>query len=268
MLALINFGTFMQIMYNNNNIMKTKLFTFLFAITIITSVSLADPVQIGNLSYTLDSEAMTAIVQAGSGHTTSGHITIPSTITYNGKDYQVTSIKINGFLGNSDIQSVTIPGSITKIARGAFEGCSKLNSVILSNGIRIIDESAFNRCGSLNTITLPSSITSTRIGAFANCTGLTSVICEAVSPPLTGSNLFMNVNCSRIPLYVPAESVDAYKAAEKWKEFNPILPIQDSPTDIENTTDANNNATKVLRDGQIYILRGEKIYTTTGMEMK
>ena len=35
--------------------------------------------------------------------------------------------------------------------------------------------------------------------------------------------VFYGVDCSKIPLYVPASSVNSYKTASQWKEFNPIL---------------------------------------------
>jgi len=70
---------------------------------------------------------------------------------------------------------------------------------------------------------------------------LTSVTCFANTPPEMGFwenhdsyNVFYNVNCGTIPLYVPANSVDAYKAANQWKDFNPISPI--SAKDAETNT--------------------------------
>ena len=54
---------------------------------------------------------------------------------------------------------------------------------------------------------------------------MTSITCQAVTPPTCKStNAFINVNKS-IPLYVPAESVEAYKEAYAWKEFTNILAI-------------------------------------------
>jgi len=51
--------------------------------------------------------------------------------------------------------------------------------------------------------------------AFFGCSGLTSITCEASTPPNCSYNynpIFYNVNKS-IPVYVPANSVDAYKKA-------------------------------------------------------
>ena len=35
-------------------------------------------------------------------------------------------------------------------------------------------------------------------------------------------------DCTNCTLYVPAESIELYKAAEGWKEFGNILPIDES----------------------------------------
>ena len=43
----------------------------------------------------------------------SGAVTIPETVTYNGKIYPVTSIGVAAFCYCSGLTSVTIPGSVT-----------------------------------------------------------------------------------------------------------------------------------------------------------
>ena len=68
------------------------------------------------------------------------------------------------------------------------------------------------------------SITSIGQNAFSNCSGLTSITCEATTPPACGEYVFLEVN-KTIPLYVPAESVELYKAADVWKEFTNIQGI-------------------------------------------
>jgi hypothetical protein len=56
--------------------------------------------------------------------------------------------------------------------------------------------------------------------AFGNCTSLTSVYCKATTPPTRGYN-----ECSYgsepigCKIYVPRNSVKAYKSAEYWKRY-------------------------------------------------
>jgi uncharacterized protein YbaA (DUF1428 family) len=68
-------------------------------------------------------------------------------------------------------------------------------------------------------------VTSIDAEAFRNCSGLKSVTCLAPNVPHTGSNLFYNVSKSTATLYVPKASVDAYKAANQWKDFGKIVPL-------------------------------------------
>ena len=80
-------------------------------------------------------------------------------------------------------------------------------------------------------------------------------------------DVFYEVDCSNIPLYVPAESINAYKAAEQWKEFNPIQAIQDSEG-IDDIIGDKTKRAKFIQNGQIFILRGDKTYTLQGQEVK
>ena len=77
---------------------------------------------------------------------------------------------------------------------------------------------AFQNCTSLTSITIPNSVTSIGDSAFSYCHGLTSVTIESTTPPtLGGTDAFINAN--NCPIYVPAESVDAYKTATNWSEL-------------------------------------------------
>ena len=51
--------------------------------------------------------------------------------------------------------------------------------------------------------------------AFQDCSRLTSFTCLATNPPSLGSNVFNGMNGT---IFVPAASVEAYKAADGWKD--------------------------------------------------
>ena len=53
----------------------------------------------------------------------SGEVTIPSSVTYDGTTYSVTSIGDFAFDYCSSLTSVTIPNSVTSIGDGAFQYC-------------------------------------------------------------------------------------------------------------------------------------------------
>lgn len=116
-----------------------------------------------------------------------------------------------------DITSLTIPDGTTKIGGHAFEECSNLTDVIIGNGVTSIGTYVFAYCKKLTSITIPNRITNIGNSSFNNCSSLTSVTIKATTPPTLGSNVFGNTN--NCPIYVPAESVDAYKAATNWSAY-------------------------------------------------
>ena len=109
-----------------------KLFVFLFSLilSVVFSTS-ASAVKIDGIYYMVFSNE-TAEVSYGA-EKYSGEVIIPSSITYEGKEYTVTSIGNEAFSQCSGLTSVTIPNSVTLIGDSAFEGCTGLPSVSIPN---------------------------------------------------------------------------------------------------------------------------------------
>ena len=74
-------------------------------------------------------------VQNLNSNTYSGDIVIPSTVTYGGKTYNVTSIGESAFYGCRNITSISIPASITSIGGYAFYVCTNLRRIKFINGL-------------------------------------------------------------------------------------------------------------------------------------
>ena len=104
---------------------------------------------------------------------------IPSTVTYNGTTYSVTSIGSSAFSGCSGLTSVTIPNSVTSIGYEAFEYCSGLTSVTIPNSVTSIGGYAFYGCRGLTSVTIPNSVTSIGFYAFSRCSGLETIKVES-----------------------------------------------------------------------------------------
>ena len=105
----------------------------------------------------------------------SGDVAIPSTVTYNGTTYSVTSIGEQAFGNCWGLTSVTIGNSVTSIGERAFRNCSGLTSVTIGNSVTYIGGGAFDGCSGLTSVTIPNSVTSIGNLAFRGCSGLTSV---------------------------------------------------------------------------------------------
>lgn len=127
-----------------------------------------------------------------------------------------TKFLLQTFFQCANLTSFDIPNGVIQIA-GAFESCSSLTSVTIPNSVTSIDSSVFQGCISLTSITIPNSVTSIGEYAFFYCNSLTSVTIEAPTPPTLGINAFEDTN--DCPIYVPAESVETYKAASGWSSY-------------------------------------------------
>lgn len=130
----------------------------------------------------------------------------------------VTSIGNSTFRDCTRLTSVAIPNCVTSIGSQAFASCSRLTSVTIPNNVTSIDDSAFQYCSGLMSATIGSGVTSIGKKVFQYCSKLTSITINATTPPaLSNSNSFDSTN--NCPIYVPAASVDAYKAAANWSTY-------------------------------------------------
>ncbi|MBP3789465.1 MAG: leucine-rich repeat protein, partial [Prevotella sp.] len=105
-----------------------------------------------------------------------------------------------------------------------YNNNSDISAIQVSDGVTHIGSYAFYGSNALSA-TLGADVASIGDRAFYNCQDLTSITCQATGVPTTGSELFRNVPQSNIVLYVPAASVEAYKAASWCSEFSRTLPI-------------------------------------------
>jgi len=159
--------------------MKHKTFSFLLALlmSMVASVASAHDFVVDGIYYKITSstEPNTVSVTCRGGYYNSydneyiGSVTIPESVTYNGKTYSVTSIGYDAFWGCSWLTSVVIPNSVTSIGGEAFYGCSGLTSVTIPNSVTSIGYQAFYNCSGLTSIEIPNSVTSIGDDAFGGC---------------------------------------------------------------------------------------------------
>ena len=124
----------------------------------------------------------------------------------------VTSIGESAFFQCMRLTSVTIGNSLTRIGKRAFDTCTALLSVEFPNSLTNIEESAFGNCFVLTSITIPNSVTSIGNNAFVNCVNLKSFTFKGSTPPELAINSIFTTGI-KIPVYVPANSIEVYKDA-------------------------------------------------------
>ena len=164
--------------------MKTKLQKLLIAIAglLISANAFAFPPDFvfnGIYYEIIDSDARTVEVTfCNIGEDYENRIIIPSKVIGGGITYTVTEIGFYAF-NSSDITSVTIPNSVTKIDSEAFRNCDGLTSVTIPNSVTTIGEYAFYDCTGLTSVTIPNSVTMIGNGVFSSCSRLTSIVVES-----------------------------------------------------------------------------------------
>ena len=172
---------------------------------------------VNGIYYNLNSSSKTAEVtdNRSSDIYYFGRVNIPSSVSYDGTSYSVTSIGNQAFLYCDGLTSINIPEEITSIGENAFGNCNNIQSLYITDikkwlqisfgnsyscpltstdkdvklyvnnalvstldipeGITTIPDYAFYRCSSLTSIHIPEGVTSIGGYAFSGCSGLTSV---------------------------------------------------------------------------------------------
>ncbi|MBQ2045835.1 MAG: leucine-rich repeat domain-containing protein, partial [Muribaculaceae bacterium] len=200
----------------------TKFSRAILAIAIMLCVALptlAHDFEVGGIYYNyLDKTAKTVeVTYKGSYYTSyyneyTGSVTIPSSVTYSGTTYSVTSIGYGAFYRCSGLTSLTIGNSVTLIGWKAFEDCTVLTEVTIPNSVTLIGNNAFYGCRGLTEVNIsdlstwckidfgnydanplyyakkfklngieitdlviPNDVTEIKNYAFYNCSGLTSI---------------------------------------------------------------------------------------------
>lgn len=87
-----------------------------------------------------------------------------------------------------------------------------------------INGQAFRSCTALKEIWIPQNVKNIYAYAFLGCSALKKFVSLPTTPPVLAADVLPGSTLSYI--YVPDESVDAYKAASKWSGYaSKIFPL-------------------------------------------
>lgn len=105
----------------------------------------------------------------------------------------------------------------------------RLLTMELEEGLSVVPNSLCSGCRLLTTIIFPSTITTIGGSVVHGCNNLKNFICKPITPPALVSDLgyiYTDFN-----IYVPDESVEAYKMA--WKNYSgKIKPMSQKPENV------------------------------------
>lgn len=174
----------------------------------------------------------------------------------------VTSVG-HGVFYQSGIEEASLPEAITVIPDGMYQCCASLREFEISNTVTEIEQEAFYWCFALDKITFGENVATIGNKAFMGDKALTSVTSLNTEPPV-GAAFDSEVYENAI-LYVPNAALEAYKAADGWKEFNNIIGIGSGVDEIGQEAAFSVTAT----DGGVEIVsdKAVEIFDAAGMKV-
>lgn len=137
-------------------------------------------------------------------------VTLPNTLPH---------IFNNMFNNCYNLKNVSLPRSAYVIENSSFNSCNSLRKIDIKGNVNLIEGGSFSGDFSLTNVTIPSSVTKIGDNSFGYCTSIKFYHIKPTSPP-TISNMYVFYSIpDECPIYVPDNSIEAYKTASGWAEL-------------------------------------------------
>ncbi len=199
----------------------------------------AQKVTVDNVIYKIDKKNGTA--ELDNGKNALGHLVIPETVTFEGKEYKVTSIGKYAFcpgmsVKNENLTGIIIPNSITTIKAGAFDRCQKLREVFIPNSVTEISRTAFWNCTSLQSIVVPDNephLRSASAQVFFGCTAINSVRGNSVPYPqyVYNCNDWLDSDCPFMKYTYPKLAANGFQEPKEEPAIaQQVVPVKENNT--------------------------------------
>ena len=219
----------------------------ILVLSALTAKSATTSVTIGGLTYLVDLDASECSVTKCESSAT--EIEIPSSITYDGKTYPVTSIGEGAFKLRSSLTIVTIPASVTTIGKNAFLGATGIKSVFITDLAAWCNITFENRYASplfnsdgyegidlfLNgekvvNLNIPEGVSKIMDFAFPRCKSITSV---TIPNTVTSIGSYAFYKCTSITnIFIPNSVTSIGNEAFEYCKSLTSITIPNSVTSI------------------------------------
>jgi hypothetical protein len=147
---------------------------------------------------------------------------IPSSVSWKGKDYQVTAIGDYAFQG-CQIKTIVLPSTLTSIGYAAFE-LSQIKSVTIPASVDTISSWAFTKCPYLENIVFEGSVTIMGEHIFAGYSQAPRYYTiEVKCEPFEIMNSLGLVDLEKSVLIVPDGMKNHFLAVAGWQSFGTII---------------------------------------------
>lgn len=133
---------------------------------------------------------------------------------------RATKIGDDFFYCSSISSDINIPNGVIEIGEAAFMEIGKAKIVNIPDSVKKIGDAAFNCCYSLKSITIGSGVETIGAYAFFSNSSSFEVYIKAVNPPeIEVEDKIYFVAGDGFAIYVPKNSVDAYKNDSAWSDY-------------------------------------------------
>lgn len=165
---------------------------------------------------------------------------------------QLSELRKNVFMNCVELKNIDIPNSLILLGTNAFGNCRSLEYFHFPDDIQVIKPSVLAGCTSIKEIMIPATVQGIDDHAFSNtgienctipefvmylghsvfggCEQLKTVTLYCSEPPYGPNDHYTYEifnDCDALEsIFVPAESVDAYKNSDEWRPYrSKIFPI-------------------------------------------
>ncbi len=135
-----------------------------------------------------------------------------------------------------NVQEITFGNKVEYIPTELCNMNHGIKQVIIPNSVKSIGNEAF-ACDSITKVIIGDGLTFAGHHAFQKFNGrISSITCYTKTPPQMGDDWWGDEGLAfnTDTMFVPAESVNAYKNAYKWSQWNKLLPIGATPVETDD----------------------------------